>query len=289
MCLYDHTMKLSIITPTHNRMTMLESALAGLEAQTFQDFELIVAVDGSTDGTVTMLEAFRRRSSFSVAVIVLAQGGQARARNRAIQAASGDVLVFMDDDLVFAPETLARHAAFHEVYPNDIAVGPVTNASDGRVDWPRVPTWMNFTGMNVSVARNALLQVGLFDESFTGYGGEDLDLGIRLERAGHRFRRLSDAVSTHLAPAARDERKGRLAGEAAQRLALKYGSGVGAMLGVHPAIIALKRVLMNPVGDAILGKNPGYAFERAYLKGARAARKEAESLEQPDSPSEDQS
>jgi glycosyltransferase involved in cell wall biosynthesis len=285
--LYDHTMKLSIITPTHNRMALLESALAGLEAQTFQDFEWVIAVDGSTDGTVTMLEAFRRRSSFPVTVIVLSQGGQARARNRAIGAASGDVLVFMDDDLVFAPETLARHAAFHEVHPNDIAVGPVTNASDGRVDWPRVPTWMNFTGMNVSVSRLALLAVGLFDESFTGYGGEDLDLGIRLERAGHRFRRLPDAVSTHLAPAARDERKGRLAGEAAQRLALKYGSGVGAMLGVHPAIMALKRVVMNPVGDAILGKNPGYAFERAYLKGARAAKKEADALEPPDLP-EDQ-
>jgi glycosyltransferase involved in cell wall biosynthesis len=280
--LYDHTMKLSIITPTHNRMTLLESALAGLEVQTFQDFEWVVAVDGSTDGTVTMLEAFRRRSSFPVTVIVLAQGGQARARNRAIQAASGDALVFMDDDLAFAPETLARHAAFHEVYPNDIAVGPVTNASDGRVDWPRVPTWMNFTGMNVSVSRLALLKVGLFDESFTGYGGEDLDLGIRLERAGHRFRRLSDAGSTHLAPAARDERKGRLAGEAAQRLALKYGSGVGAMLGVHPAIIALKRVVMNPVGDAILGKNPGYAFERAYIKGARATRAQAEESVQQD-------
>ncbi len=269
-------MKLSVITPTHDRMAMLERALAALEGQTFQDFELVVAVDGSTDGTVAMLEAFRRRAAFTVVVVVLAQGGQARARNAAIRAASGQVVVFMDDDLVLEPQTLARHAAFHEVYPNDIAVGPVTNASDGRVDWPRVPTWMNLTGMNVSVSRAALLEVGSFDETFSGYGGEDLDLGIRLERGGHKYRRLADAGSLHLAPAARDERKGRLAGEAAQRLALKYGPSVGAMLGVHPAIMALKRVVMNPLGDAILGKNPGYAFERAYMKGARAAQKETE-------------
>lgn len=272
-------MKLSVVTPTHDRMAMLERALAGLEAQTYRDFEAVIAVDGSTDGTLAMLEALGRRAGFGLTVIPLEQGGQARARNRAIRAASGEVIVFMDDDLVFSPETLARHAAFHEVYPNDIAVGPVTNAGDGRIDWPRLPTWMNFTGMNVSVARNALLEVGLFDETFSGYGGEDLDLGIRLERAGHRFRRLPGADSLHLAPAARDERKGRLAGEAAQRLAQKYGPGVGAMLGVHPAIVALKRVVMNPLGDAILGRNPSYAFERAYLKGARAAKKEAEALE----------
>lgn len=283
-------MKLSVIIPTHDRRALLERVLAGLEAQTYRDFEVIVAVDGSTDGTTTLLEAIRRRDPFTLVVIALPQGGQARARNAAIRAATGEVVVLVDDDIVLEPEALALHAAFHAVHPGDIAVGAVTNVQTGTVDAPRVPTWMNFTGMNVSVSRTALLEVGLFDETFSEYGGEDLDLGIRLERAGNRFRRLPDAGSTHLAPAARDEHKGRLAGEAAQRLAQKYGPRVGAMLGVHPAIIALKRVVMNPVGDVILGRNPGYAFERAYIKGARAAKKEAEPLEPPvPSSSEEQS
>lgn len=274
MFLCGRAVKLSVITPTHNRITLLERALAALERQTVQDFEWVVAVDGSTDGTLVMLEAFKRRSSFNIEVINLTQGGQARARNRAIRAASGDVLVFMDDDLVLGPETLARHAAFHQVYPNDIAVGPVTNASDGRVDVPRVVTWMNFTGMNVSVSRSAVLDLGGFDESFEAYGGEDLDLGIRLERAGHKFRVLKDAEATHLAPGARDARKGAAAGRAAQILTERYGREVGLMLGVHPVVLGLKRVVMNPVMDVILGGNPGYAFERAYLNGARQKRQE---------------
>ena len=275
--------KLSIITPTFNRRDLLEKVLRGLEAQTFQQFEWVVAVDGSTDGTLAMLEAARRRVGFPIQVLALENGGQARARNHAIKAATGDVIVFCDDDLVFEPETLARHAAFHELHPNDIAVGPVTNASDGRVDFPRVVTWMNLTGMNVSVARQAVLEVGLFDESFRGYGAEDIDLGIRLERAGHKFRKLHDAGSLHLAPAARDTKKGRDAGYQAQKLAQKYGPEVGALLGVHPFVRGLKRIVLNPVMDAILGKNPHYAFERAYLEGARAAAHEGDRPALPDS------
>lgn len=273
-------MKLSVITPTHNRMGLLEQALEALDVQTYRPdgsagFELVVTVDGSTDGTLVMLEAFKRRASFPITVLSLPQGGQARARNQAIRAATGEVLVFMDDDLILGPDTLSRHAAFHEVHPNDIAVGAVKNASDGRLDLPRVVTWMNFTGMNVSVSRKAVLDVGLFDESFAGYGGEDLDLGIRLERAGHRFRVLKDAVSTHLAPAARDAHKGLAAGRAARILTERYGPEVGLMLGVHPVVLGLKRVVMNPVMDVILGRNPSYVFERAYMKGAREQRPES--------------
>lgn len=268
-------MKLSVITPTFNRRDLLERVLKSLEAQTWTDFEWVVAVDGSTDGTLVLLEVARKRAAFPILALALENGGQARARNAAIRAATGDLLVFCDDDVTFEPDVLARHAAFHVVYPNDIAVGPVRNAATNRVDFPRVVTFMNFTGMNVSVSRQAVLEAGLFDESFSEYGGEDLDLGIRLERAGHTFRRLPDAFATHLAPAARNALKGFLAGEAAARLAQKYGSSVSAMLGVHPAILALKRVVMNPVGDVILGRNPNYAFERAYLKGARTLKRQA--------------
>jgi hypothetical protein len=75
-----------------------------------------------------------------------------------------------------------------------------------------------------------------------------------------------------------------LAGEAAQRLSEKYGPTVGAMLGVHPAIMALKRVVMNPLGDALLGGHPAYDFERAYMKGARKARREKSAESDPIQP-----
>ena len=118
-------MKLSVIVPTHNRMAWLEQLLNSLETQTYSDFEVIVAIDGSTDGTLAMLEAVKRRSQIRLELLVLPQGGQAKARNAAIQAASGQVLVFADDDLTFAPDVLARHAAFHQVFQNSIAIGAV--------------------------------------------------------------------------------------------------------------------------------------------------------------------
>ncbi|NJK45067.1 MAG: glycosyltransferase family 2 protein, partial [Pleurocapsa sp. SU_196_0] len=65
---------LSVIVPTHNRLNALEACLAALEAQTYQEFEVVVAVDGSTDGSVTMLESVKRAPR-SLEVLVLSHGG----------------------------------------------------------------------------------------------------------------------------------------------------------------------------------------------------------------------
>ena len=58
------------------------------------------------------------------------------------------------------------------------------------------------------------------------------------------------------------------------QIAKKYGTAVALQLGVHETLLTAKRAVLNPIGDAILGKDPNYAFERAYLKGARDAWRE---------------
>jgi glycosyltransferase involved in cell wall biosynthesis len=266
----------SVVTPTYNRAAELERTLAGLEAQTDRDFEVVVAVDGSTDGTLALLAAFSRRAGLALRVLSLTNGGQARARNEAIRAARGEYVLFCDDDLVLEPDVIAWHRAFHAQFERSVAVGSVTTEDGGAVYAPRLPSWQNLTGMNVSVARAALLEVGLFDEGFRGYGGEDLDLGLRLQAAGYRFRPLAKAGSLHLAPRSRGADKGRASGYQAERLARKYGPGVAWWLGVHPAVLAVKRAYLNPVMDRLASRVPGYAFERAYLEGALEARREEE-------------
>jgi glycosyltransferase involved in cell wall biosynthesis len=270
-------MRLSLITPTRDRMALLEGLLRSLESQTYRDFEIIVAVDGSTDGTLTLLESIKRRNPFSLEIIALTGEGRAKARNAAIRAATGEVLVFMDDDLTLEPDVLARHNAFHEMFQNSIALGPV-KFPDGVTRFSSRPQWVNVSGCNTSVPRVPALKTGLFDEELAQYGGEDLEWGYRLEQHGLKPRALADAVVHHHGPRIPSVEKARAAGFNAVMIAKKHGTRVAMQLGVHPTMLAAKRVVLNPVGDLLFRAAEDYAFERAYLEGARAGWEAVESF-----------
>ncbi len=254
-------------------MAPLEGLLQSLEAQTYRDFELVVAVDGSTDGTLTLLESIKRRNPFALEIIALTGEGRAKARNAAIRAATGDVLVFMDDDLTLEPDVLARHNAFHEMFKNSIAIGPV-KFPDGNTRFSNRPQWVNMSGCNSSLPRVAALETELFDETLAQYGGEDLEWGYHLEQHGLKIRALPDAVVHHHGPRIPDVEKARAAGFNAVMIAQKHGARVAMQLGVHPTMLAAKRLVLNPVGDVLFRSAEDYAFERAYLEGARAGWKE---------------
>jgi hypothetical protein len=188
-------------------------------------------------------------------------------------AAKGDVLVFCDDDVTLDRETLSRHAAFHDLFKRSAAIGPLS-FPDGQTRFPRRPGWVNWSGCNASVPRTAALEAGVFDETLGGYGGEDLEFGYRLEKAGVTFRGLSDAGAFHHGARVPGVEKARSAGYQAVLIAKKHGSSVAMQLGVHPSLLAVKGVYLNPVGDLLLRGASDYAFERAYLEGARAAWKD---------------
>jgi glycosyltransferase involved in cell wall biosynthesis len=106
-------MNLSVVTPTYNRKDSLRRTLEGLSKQTyaFDGFEVIAVSDGSTDGTDEMLRQFAQSAPFRLGVICQPNGGPSKARNRGIQEAQHDVIVFIDDDVEPAPEFLSRHAS----------------------------------------------------------------------------------------------------------------------------------------------------------------------------------
>lgn len=95
----------SVILPTYNRLGMLLEALRSVHEQSFQDFEIIVADDGSTDGTVEHL----LENEKEVQVIRLAHGGPGAARNAGIAAARGAYLAFLDSDDAWFPWTLQTY------------------------------------------------------------------------------------------------------------------------------------------------------------------------------------
>jgi glycosyltransferase involved in cell wall biosynthesis len=273
-------MKLSVLVPTFDRRADLERCLNALEAQTAPEFEVVVAVDGSTDGTLALLESIKRRFPQRLEVLSLAHGGRARARNVALERATGEVVLFCDDDVTLPPEAVARHAAFHDVFSDSVAVGAV-RYTDGSLEFPARPGWVNLTGMNSSVPRTVALEVGGFDEQLKGWGGEDLEFGIRLQKAGLSFKRLEGEPAVHHAPRVRDAEKARSAGYQAVLIAKKHGGNVAVQLGVDQRILAVKGLYLNPVGDLLLRGASDYRFERAYLDGARAAWRELEGADSP--------
>ena len=96
--------KVSICIPTFNRMDYLKETLASVFAQTFQDYEVMVIDDGSTDGTREMIESL----SLPVNYIYQENAGTSACRNRFIDLARGEYLAFLDSDDLYYPDSIER-------------------------------------------------------------------------------------------------------------------------------------------------------------------------------------
>lgn len=108
----------SVLIPAHDVAGFLGDALDSLLAQTLPDWEAVVVDDGSRDGTAEVAQA---RPDPRIRLLRQAQAGVSAARNRAIAAARGDAILFLDADDWLAPDALARLAAALEAEP--VAVG----------------------------------------------------------------------------------------------------------------------------------------------------------------------
>jgi glycosyltransferase involved in cell wall biosynthesis len=268
--------KLSVMMTSQDACANLERCLPALTLQSFLEFELVIAVRGSLDGSLSVLEMLRRRLPFKLVVVALGRVPNSMALSRAIQESSGETILFLADDVLLEPETLARHVAFHAVHDRAVAVAPLEFA-DGLVRPMLRVSWMSFAGANLSLSRNLLLEFAFNDTL------EDdqamLDLGARLEDAGVKFRALPEASARHV-DSSRDASRGEVyahrCGYFAFKLAHLRGARAEVEGGLHPGLQLLKRGLLNPLGDAFLGENPTYKFERAFLHGSREARREIE-------------
>jgi glycosyltransferase involved in cell wall biosynthesis len=95
--------KISIIIPVYNTARFLEKCIASISSQTYQNLEIIIVNDGSTDGSGELADRLKD-SDARIQVVHKENGGASTARNRGIQAASGEYLGFVDSDDYLAPE-----------------------------------------------------------------------------------------------------------------------------------------------------------------------------------------
>ena len=105
---------ISIITPTHNRATLLPRLFQSLKTQTDKDLEWIVVDDGSTDNTEEVVSSFKVENgdSFPICYIRKGNGGKHTALNRGVRAAQGSLIMIADDDDLLPPDAIdiIRHS-----------------------------------------------------------------------------------------------------------------------------------------------------------------------------------
>jgi glycosyltransferase involved in cell wall biosynthesis len=106
---------LSVVVPTRNKADRLRLTLAGLRGQRPPDrFEVVVVADGCTDRTPAVVEE-QARLGLPVRTACGPATGRAAARNAGARAAAGELVVFLDDDILLPPGFLAAHQAAHDV------------------------------------------------------------------------------------------------------------------------------------------------------------------------------
>lgn len=103
----------SVIIPTYNRCDFVREAMASVLAQTFQDFELIVVDDGSTDGTADVVREFPR-----IRYLSQENRGVSAARNVGVAVSRGELIAFLDSDDLWQPQKLATQVAFFATRPD---------------------------------------------------------------------------------------------------------------------------------------------------------------------------
>ena len=191
--------KFSIIIPVYNAAATLPQTLESVAKQSFIDFEVVLVDDGSTDETVAWLTA-QAAELPHVRLIQQSHGGPAQGRNRGVENARGEVIVFIDSDLVVTPTFLCCHAkalerhwqrAGHRRCFTYGAVINTANFSDPTSEPHKLRdlSWAYFATGNVAIDRDLLVGAGLFDTRFHLYGWEDLELGERLRLQGFALAR----------------------------------------------------------------------------------------------------
>lgn len=267
--------RLSVVICSLNGAEGVDRCLRALAAQSiFSSLELIVVDDGSTDATSEV-----GRSHAAIVVRHPANQGLAVARNSGLQAATAPVVAFLDDDCepqpVWAEQLLAGYGE------GVVGVGgPIQPAGDGfifgylernnplapqeldlarsnnlpyrlklylRRQWARTADLSDravysFAGANMSFLRQALIEVGQFDERFR-FGGEDLDLCLRMRRAfpsGRLAFTPKARVVHHFEPSVHDIlRRSRAYGRGSARLYRKWPAMPPTFFPGPPLVLAL--------------------------------------------------
>lgn len=251
--------EISVVVPTYNGGWVLRRTLEALAAQDASHhlYEIICVDDGSTDGSVDMLDL--PAGPVEVRVLRQANRGRAAARNLGASEARGRVLLFLDADIWATTGLVSAHLAHHAAsgalgvqgrslqHPdslNTVFMRATNLLPDVTIRRRRALSPLHIMTRNFSVTAAAFRDVGGFDEGFVGFGWEDIELGLRLQRAGVSLKYEPAALAYHYHVQTLDDlaAKFRQSGAGAVYFWRKHQRSpyLGLFLEIHPALLPLK-------------------------------------------------
>ena len=203
-CSKEHTMKISVILPTYRREALLCQTISEVLKQRYPDFELIVLDQSPSHEAAT--EAFLKQHQNDIRYYHLEKPHVVAACNKGVGYATGDILLFIDDDILIPhDELLERHARNY----GDPALGSVAgkildaanpvesiyNPESFDWKWGFLSTVFNHNtrtetvsaqGNNMSFRKEAISKIGLLDENYNGNSFRwETDMGYRLKKSGY--------------------------------------------------------------------------------------------------------
>jgi len=290
------SVRISVVTPTHNRPASLLRLLRALRDGTHpaSAFEAVIVADGCQDDTVAQIQA--EALPFPVNVVEQHPArGAAAARNLGASRASGELLVFLDDDIEPLPALLAQHWSEYEAAQvPTVVVGPPLPVRQPNAGLHAISAWAwwhdqfarmqrpghrytydNVFSGNLSVPRSLFEKLGGFDVAFNSCR-DDSEFGLRVLRAGARVTFAPAAGGWHheLRDSAALTRRKQAEGAADVRLARLYPELWPALYLSLPerrpsrAYSAVRRLAF---GARPFGRTLAAGFERVLplLEGAR--------------------
>lgn len=190
----------SCIVPVYNGERYVCGSVGSIMAQTHRPIEIIIADDGSTDGTRPAVEAF----GDDVRFVTQSTAGPAATRNLGLHAARGEFLAFLDADDLWHPEKLTLQLArFAEDSELDLCLSHVQMfwtpevSSEGEAyrEHPRAQPIPGYATTTLLARRNVFERVGVFDTGL--WFGDATDWFIRAAEKGLKLEILPDVLTFH--------------------------------------------------------------------------------------------
>ncbi len=199
----------SVVICSRNRKQLLKGTIETLDEQTIpsSSYEIIIVDDGSEDGTDEMVASLTTKCKLRY--ILKTWGGRSETRNVGIEAAQGEIVVFVDDDIIAPKDFLEQHARYHRRFPNSIVRGPIINITEyknpgTKASW-RDYSQATFCTCNASAPLKSVRDLGGFDVTFIEYGYEDNEMGWRLLKSGLKRHFNMEAIVYHYKPHKKEE------------------------------------------------------------------------------------
>jgi len=217
----EQYLNVSILLPTFNRRASLDRLLRSLVASEkliLCNSEVLVIDNGSTDGTPAFLESWLKTNpQLAVRCLTENRKGKAYALNRGLSEVRGRMILILDDDVVAAPDCLARHLETYAMTSFDAVQGKILPGRDPRgatAEYSRLREYnipyidygneirqiRGLTGTNMSFKREVFEKVGFFDTRLgPGAAGfsEDTEYSIRIRKEGFKIGYTPHAIVYH--------------------------------------------------------------------------------------------